>query len=397
MVALGLALLAGVGCQKARVASPRQEVYFGPLATELPRPEVVVDRGPQRELSDDDLLTRTLREFEADSEAILQREDVRGQIGRIQAAYRAQGRELDALATFQRDVARRGADSPAAPNLAWGLMKLGQEVRARQLLDQLLAKRPDEASTWFLYGADAIGRAQSSREAAADAVAAWSRALELDPRLQGFDGVDPLALRQQRAELLRRGRFTDEEIAQARQRLDALASPAPAEGPTEEQPVAPGPAAPAPSPDQEQEQQAVAPSVAAPTSAPRQKQQVPPSPRVLLVRAQLALAEGRADEARRLYGVLRQRGELAEARARLGILQLGWRLGGDQPALRREARTLGQDSALPPAVLYDLALFELRQLQAPDRAHTLLQRLQREDPAFARAQDVAGLLGQIRQ
>jgi predicted CXXCH cytochrome family protein len=93
-------------------------------------------------------------------------------------AWRNAGRFQEALAAYEEGVRREPESVAALERLALCLPLLKQNVRAETVLKQLLERAPGAASGWVQLGLVQLGEGKTS-----DAIAAFEKALQLDPDL----------------------------------------------------------------------------------------------------------------------------------------------------------------------------------------------------------------------
>ena len=184
------ACTAWLGCTEGSEPRGEQVYYFSALEQDTfkshpllaPRPEV-----PAEELAQ---LEAIFESFDANAERLFAQPDIDDRLDSIEHAYMRAGRYFELLAHYRDDIERQGvAKSPAAPRLAWALMRLGQEDQSSELIARLIAARPLDPAPWFLYGARSMNEATTDREAAVRAVLGWREAPRLDPNYRGFEDI----------------------------------------------------------------------------------------------------------------------------------------------------------------------------------------------------------------
>ena len=93
-----------------------------------------------------------------------------------------QGRPREALPFLYQAASQRPDDIDGAINLGGAHIMLGRYERAISILEEAAQKEPSNSRVWINLGAAYLGdRETATPEQQADAIAAFERALELDP------------------------------------------------------------------------------------------------------------------------------------------------------------------------------------------------------------------------
>jgi tetratricopeptide (TPR) repeat protein len=361
-------------------------------------------------------------------------------LGQVEIAYRLRNEYPHLLDIYQEDVAEHGPTSPAAPQLAWGLMNLGQEQQARQLIDQLLLVSPDEAMTWVLDGLFFLKNGETSPETLADAAVSWGRAINVGPE-------DPATaqVRRDLEALLERGELDRPQLTEARDRLAERLAKIRERYPdlADAAPTTPGPVRDDTEPPSDsstgdveaagEERAGVAtPELASGAggadspdvrNAPNTERRAageadgasdaktgssapPPTAaeeRTDGERAALQIARGRIDLQRgsrdEALGHYRRAEELGTSSPRdlFAMMRLGWDLDRDRAKQRRRFAALVDRDDLDARLIYDLALFAGGALEDGPAAISLLERLVRDHATFAERVDAAALIRKYRE
>jgi Flp pilus assembly protein TadD len=373
-----------VGCGQAPTSADGV-TYFHPLQAEEPLVEPVQDPGPPVKTEEMEGYSQIMEGFRANAEVLFRRADIEKRLDQIEQVFVSTGHYLELVSIYQRVVEKQGYDTPAAPRLAWALVRLGQRQQAKTLIDDLKEARPEDADVHFIDGAYWLNQARESREAAARTVLAWQKTLELDPDYEGFEEASASNIQTQIDRLRQQiGAPPSEVLKQAKP-----PKPAP------EKPKADGESALAES-KQTQSRQAPEPE---PTSAepadepegPEKVAEAPddeaeqrkPSPdSVRLTRASLAVSEGDLEQARNLYeSVLEDDSD--HLRAQFGLLKVRQRDGAAAESLAEEARSLLDHPKLDAQTAYNIGLFARAKLDAEELAESFFDVVRTKDPAFA--------------
>lgn len=172
-------------------------VYFTAVETKTLQPQEIPDPGSGLNESQFTSSSAIADGFITGHERLLAEAEISRRIGQIEAIFIALGRFHELMAIYRDDFEKRGAASHVADRYAWGLVRLEHQKLAREVLDTLVAARPDDARVHFLDGAYYLKEQPPPLEDFPKIVAAWKRLLEVDPEFSGFDGVDAAFVRQQ--------------------------------------------------------------------------------------------------------------------------------------------------------------------------------------------------------
>ena len=394
LVALTVAALSACG----EGASPQapQPIYLSPLEQDAYAPIIIQDPGTGVSPQELERFGDLFKSVEQSAQDLFEREGVESKLDLIERAYISAARYQDLVAMYASHVQARGLQSRVAPRLAWAWIKLGQDRRARTLIEALLGQAPTSPERWFLLGAYWLREADADAAASARTTLAWERLLTLSPAYLGFDGIDALAIRREVNQQRARKSWTQAQLDAAQAELDALAAgPAPASPAPEVDPAQ----APEPSPEPEPTP-ALDPALdPAPEPAPeptpepvpqaKRPEVTPPAPWLIeLTRAKLAmLNQDRAEAARHmeasLKGLLGTHPSLAKAVEAaadqpegqlLTFIKLDWELGRDRQDAANALRALVARPGVSGATLYEAATFAQRKLEDKALAKELFAR-----------------------
>ena len=410
-------------------------VYLSALEPDTYSPTVLADLGPPITAKEREIIEQAhVTPFLKNPRAYFDAPRAGDRLERVETAFTATGRLLELVAVYREEVKARGMDSPAAPRLAWWLIRLGQEGQARAQVEAYAKAKPEDGTAWFLLGALWMRGLNTDAKAAALVLLSWERALELDPKLRGFERFGADAVRSQLAMLRQRAPITPEQRALLQRELIASLQRATDETPKPDA-TPPPDATPKPQPDQEDgATTAQAPGAkladAKPADVKPAEQPGPgatgakPAPtdgakpaartyspdrnaRIFIARAQLASAEGDAMGAARhtREALAMVGGDLVKA-AKTNDPDVAFRLvqltratattEADKTRATAAFRALAARQGVSASLRYELAVFALRQLDDRAAARALLQRVKADDPERARALGVDALLSQAQ-
>lgn len=403
----GLTLSLGLGCAEGAAPEAPEPIYQSPLEQDTYAPTPILDPGTGAKPEELARFAELFVSVEQNADALFSRQDVEGRLDLVERAYLSAGRFQDLVAMYSKHVQTHGVDSPIAARLAWAWVKLGQEKNALELSTRILKAKPQDSTSWFLYGAHWLREADTSTDAAARVFVSWSELLKRSPGFIGFDNIDATAIR--REVELQKGRLTQspEELEALRAKLlEADAAPAPepktpqTPTPNTDPAATPEPTPPTPPTTEPTAPQAAPPSQP-PTPSPAPMPTTPkpapaPSLAVLLVKAQLAMGNQSLDEAgghmERAYSLLlgshkslteaikaQPQSELAHM---MTFIKLDWELARDRHDTAVAARALFERADLAPSTMHEGVMFALRKMEDRPLARTLLNQLKAKDAAY---------------
>ncbi len=393
--AIGLGILLSLGATACDGAYPeRRDVrYFAPFQTVVPKPQQFRDEGPQLTDTEKNVYEPIVEGFQKNHEDLLKREDIAGQLERIENVYVESGRYLDLYAIYQKDYKALGTASPAVERLAWGSIRLGQQKAAKDLIDELIAKKPS-ATAHFLEGAYWLQLDPASPEGQAKTVAAWRKTLALDPSFRGFESITaPMILEQvtrMEAALAKLPPKTTEiePVDAAKNIVEGAPEAALAElNPTEVPAVAPEPEIPV-------EVVEPAPDVPVAVVPPKLVLDNETQYRIAIARGEMLASEDKfkaAEDAFLIAKSLKPDGFEAE----FGQLKTGWGAEGARAQVARRMRTLSERKDLTARQAYDIGLFVFSKMNDRDLSRAMFEKVKTLDPKLAEQVGVDGLLGRI--
>ncbi len=392
--AIGLGIALSLGSTACDGAHPeRRDVrYFAPFQTVVPKPQQFRDEGPQLTDTEKNVYEPIVEGFQKNHELLLKREDISGQLERIENVYVEAGRYLDLYGIYQEDYKANGVASPAAERLAWGGIRLGQQKATKELIDELILKKPS-ATAYFLEGAYWLQLDPTSPEGQAKTVAAWKKTLALDPRFRGFESITAAMISEQVARM-------EEVLAKLPAKTDAVAPVDAAKtivegapeaalaevAPVEAVAVAPEPVAPL----EVVEAPPVAPVVAAPVPEMDKETQY----RIAIARGEMLASDGKlkaAEDAFIIAKSLKPDGFEAE----FGQLKTGWGAQGARAQVSRRMRTLASRKDLTARQSYDIGLFVFSKMSDRALAREMFEKVKVLDPALAKQVGVDALLASV--
>ena len=382
LLALLLSLTIVSACGKGVRPEARDSVRFSALETDAVESQVIQDPGPQANAEQLNTYKPIVQGVRDNRDDLFNRADVGGQLERIEGVFIATGEYLELVAYYQEAVEEKGADSAVGRRLAWGLIRLGQQKAARDLIDDLLEKSPDDALVHFLVGAFYLQNERSSVEDRKKAIDAWTRVLERDSGFRGYEGITAGMVKNQIDRMT--ASIPPEERDEEPPAVEALAAaaangviqkvnepevpelkPAVAEG--SEEPVAEG------------SEEPVA-EVPDPTEADSGRQY-----KILVARGEMALAQSKFEEAETLFlqaKQIRPDGFSAE----LGQLEAGWGVESARNTIETRARTLAKRQLDGDQALR-LGRFVWTRMNEGELARKLLEDAKKKAPGRAKAAD----------
>lgn len=392
--AIGLGIALSLGSTACDGAHPeRRDVrYFAPFQTVVPKPQQFQDEGPQLTDTEKNVYEPIVEGFQKNHRELLKREDISGQLERIENVYVEAGRYLDLYAIYQEDYRANGVASPAVERLAWGGIRLGQQKATKELIDELILKKPS-ATAHFLEGAYWLQLDPASPEGQAKTVAAWKKTLALDPRFRGFESITAVMIAEQVARM-------EEVLAKLPAKTDAVAPVDAAKNivegapeaalaevaPVEAVAVAPEPVAPV----EVVEAPPVAPVVAAPVVELDKETQY----RIAIARGDMLASDGKlkaAEDAFIIAKSLKPDGFEAE----FGQLKSGWGAEGARVQVSRRMRTLASRKDLTARQSYDIGLFAFSKMNDRPLAREMFEKVKTLDPTLAKQVGVDALLASV--
>jgi tetratricopeptide (TPR) repeat protein len=388
--AIGLGIVLSLGSTACDGAHPeRRDVrYFAPFQTVVPKPQQFQDQGPQLTDTEKNVYEPIVEGFQKNHRELLKREDISGQLERIENVYVEAGRYLDLYAIYQEDYRANGVASPAAERLAWGSIRLGQQQAAKDLIDELIAKKPS-ATAHFLEGAYWLQLDPTSPEGQAKTVAAWRKTLALDPRFRGFESITAAMIAEQVARM-------EAVLAKLPAKPDAVAPVDAAKSIVEGAPMA------ALSEVAPSEAVAVAPEPVAPVEAVEAPPVAPvvaeldkeTQYRIAIARGEMLASDGKlkaAEDAFIIAKSLKPDGFEAE----FGQLKTGWGAEGARAQVSRRMRTLASREGLSARQSYDIGLFVFSKMNDRALAREMFEKVKTLDPALAKQVGIDALLASV--
>lgn len=399
---LAATILAGIaaiitlstGCGEGVVDDDADTVYFAPLERDELRTErIAAPEGP----SDEQVaqVKPIIDGFSENAGALFARGDIESRLPQIEQVFVSTGHYLDLVAIYQNVVDTQGISSRATALLVRHYLRLGQRHLARDLLDEMIAERPDDPQTWFLNGTFWLPKLEGSEEAGARVIASWQKVLDLDANFEGFEQANLPPLREQLEAL--RQRVPQAAVRKAVAELDEEGAAAEETGPDEkpreleaaEQQEAPRETADAELPEADAELPAHRdPSDAdgepAPEAQPAPEESKEAEPvAITLARADMALGQGDAGGAKELFEEVLER-EPTNVDATVGIVRSGWQ---DDESSRNQLATtlreLAERDDLTPRQQYDIGQFAFTKMQDPKLAAKLWKEAKERDPKLA--------------
>lgn len=382
-----------VGCTDGLLPDQSETFYFSSLETRKASPEEIPDRGPQLSKSQADIYEPILEGFERNHKELLARSDIRDQIERIESVYVSLGRYVELVAMLQKDVEEKGAESHVIDRLAWGYIRLGMQNYARELLDQLQQARPQSADVWFLEGAFWLQWDSESTEARKNFVAAWERAVDLDPNYRGYEGITAENMKQQ-IERVRRLLGPDEP-ASPEERAFELASEAVQQAPRLALAKAVSNVVDAVDPnetdpddtDSVDDNGDLGQEPAPERNAEREYA-------LKVAQGNLYLSENKPRQAEDAFiaaRTIKPQGFEAE----FGQFRAGWGAEGQRNRVAAGIRGLAQRDDLTARQAYEVALFARSKMADKDLARELLERSQKLDPELAQTLNIQSLIDKL--
>ena len=373
------------GCSDGVQPDQREMVYFTAIETDTLVPQPVADPGTSLPADQVAAASKIVDGFVENHERLLQSPEVGLRIEQIENFFIVTGRFHELMVIYRDDWEQRGTKSHVADRFAWGLVRLGQQKRARQTVDALLADRPTDPKVHFLDGAVYLQVQPPPQEDFPKVVKAWRRVLQLDPGFKGYERIDAEALR---AEIAKFDAATPEHLREAppepivAPQSDAgtadaddagsSATPQAVDTLPTEQPVADSPA----------------PSEVEPAETPETEQPAQPAAltpdqtaRLWVARGEIALGAGNYKKAEEAF--IKAKALAPESfQAEFGHLRAGWGTESARNDVAKRMRELAEWPNLTPIERFDLGLFLWTKLGRKDLAEKQWEQAQ-TDPAIA--------------
>lgn len=370
-------------CGEGVQPEQRELVYFTAIETELPEPQAIPDPGPQLQGAQSSTYEPIVNGFVENHERLLQREDIKGQIERIENIFIALGRYHEIAAMFRDEWERAGTDSYVADRWAWALIRLGQRQQAREVLDKLLADRPDDPKVHFLDGAYWVQEQPRETEDLRKVVRAWKRVVELDPDYRGFENMNADVLRQQVAAFeadlgpVEPGADAAAVVAAATDRVQRSATLALSVAEPVLEELIPT------EPDEEQDQAgAEEPPADQPTTPQPGEMSIEDQYKLAVARGQIELAQGNYNEAENAF-LMAKSVDPDGFEANFGQLQAGWGNPSARNQVAAAVRELAKREDLEPSQQVDIGVFLWTKMARKDLARDLLESAKAKDPTLA--------------
>ncbi|RAL20931.1 hypothetical protein DL240_14750 [Lujinxingia litoralis] len=398
LAALLLMTAGPVGCTDAELSDGESLVYLSPWSGRDLQAEPVQAASPRALSAEEAANYREIADsFATNAPTLLQRPDVVQRLESIEQVFLLSGRYLELVSLYQQAVEAGGAQSPAAPALAWSYLQLGQEGQARELIEELKRARPNEAVVHVLDASLHLGLMERSNESAAAALQAFERARELDPNFGPFRGLSAPLIAEQINRLTTRVARTGGAVPANAVPANAATPPAPDEN-------APSDAEQA-AQEQAAQEQAAQELAAAQAPAPPPLGLTPPAglapaaptpaqqAAILVADGQITAARGPEHyEQAQQYFRRALEFEPNNVDAGLGLLTIAARSGAPDTMLRSQVELLAGQKHLKASQAYELAMISLRRLNDRPLATSLLQKVQELDPRYAERVGVEALL-----
>lgn len=411
---LVLGLLAGCNVS-GQMGQDSASVHFTPLRTRSVVPQVIADPGAPSEDGVDEIKA-IVSDFEQglSPEQAAGVEDAPGpNMADLEARFIQRGRYLDLVGIYQNMIGSKTGETPESAGLAATVdrrlvrayLNLGQRHLARATLDEMLATRGDDPTSWFLNAAYFIPDAPTNPDAAARVVANWQKALDIDPDFEGFDQPGVPGIRQQ-LEILRQ-RTPEAKISEAMAELHgkmnagAVENQAQAGDETSEAPVvaqvvapqeAPTPPVVGTPPPAQELAQVPAPAPSVPDAPARSKvddnrERTP----YLVAYGNMALAQEKYAEAERYFNQVLAR-EPGHFGAQFGLIRAGWPDEARRAALAADLRKLAAREDLTAREQAEVGKFVYFDLGDPSLALKLWRAVEKRDPKMAKAMGLEALI-----
>jgi tetratricopeptide (TPR) repeat protein len=369
-------------------------VLFSPLSSEAVAPEVVEDP--------DAPAANGVKEIQAIVSEFETGASNQPNFIDLESRFIERGRYLDLVGIYQnmlqKNTSQNQADmTPVKLRLVRAYLRLGQMHLAREALDELIAERADSPMTWFLNAAYWLPEAGTSEEAAARVIANWQKSLQLDADFVGFEQPDAPPLRAQ-LKLLRQ-RVSAEKIAEAVAELhkkmnpNAVAKDSETTDETVDEAdnvaeVAKKELAPIlianPTP----------PAAAAQPEPAKPGESTPQRIPFIIAHANMALAQGKTDEAERLFKQALER-EPTNFQARFGLIRAGWPDESRRAELANSVRKLAKRKDLTPRQQYEVGRFVFFDLDDRKLALSLWSKVKERDPELAEMVGLDALIDDV--
>lgn len=392
---LVLLLCLSLGCTEGLLPDQREVVYFSGLETDRASATSIPDRGPQVSKSQQDVYDPILDGFEKNYPQLLKRPDIKNQIERIESVYVGSGRYLELVSIYQQDFKANGMQSNVIDRLAWGYIRLGMQKQAREVLDMLQEARPRDSDVWFLEGAFWLQWDPDELESQQQFVAAWERALSLDPDYRGFEGIRAADMERQLERV--KQRIGPENLISPVERAVDLASEAVLQAPRVALArVKPKPVVPIPDDVEEPPAEALPEGEPAGEETPPAAAEASPEReyKLKVARGELFLSQGefkKAEDAFIAARTLVPNGFAAE----FGQLRAGWGVESARNRVSARARKLAERNDLTARQTYELGLFAYSKMSDRDLARSLWTRTRELDAALAGRVGIDALLKKV--
>ena len=364
----------------------RDIVYFAAIETDTLEPRTIPDPGVRLAPAQVSSSEKIVNGFLESHERLLGEEDVRRRIEQIENIFMLSGRFAELMVIFRDDFEKRGTDSHVADRYAWGLIRMGQRKRSREVINQLLVARPTDARIHFLDGAAYLQEQPPTASDFPKIVRAWERVIEFDPNYEGYDSITAEMLR---LEIDRfKAQMPSSELAEVELAAQVEAqNPKPVETPPEPVEVV-------------EEVEEVEEVAVEPVPEPAV---VPPAPRGpahsddQLYRLQIAkgqIALGRSDYPAAEEAFILAKGlKPGDFEAEFGHLSAGWGTTAARHDVATGMRKLAERDDLTPAQRIELGTFLWTKLGRKDMAAEQWNAAKSADPSVAKRVDA--LLKQI--
>jgi tetratricopeptide (TPR) repeat protein len=315
--------------------------------------EEVVDEERSKSIAKYDAV---LTEFMAQRERVISMPETDQHLDQIERFARWTGRYIELVDLYRSAFDTQGGGHYTSPRLVMSYINLGQQRMARQVLDEAIKARPEDARVFFLNGY--LTRFEGPAEDKRIALVRdnWTYALKLDPKLERLFPIKASVIQ---------GRI--DEIN------GYLKTPA--------KPV-------------------VTPSTVAPPRGDDGAEGATPRPsgglndkEKALIQAESLLAEGKPEAAFNAYSKL-QNDHPDDRKAMMGRAISGWRAisAFDRDKATSLVNAVIARTDLTAEELVSFGVFCLREVKDKEKAAGLLRRALELDPAYAKKRGVEGLL-----
>lgn len=394
---VALASACGEGVQPDQ----REMVYFTAIETDTLEAQPIEDPGVNLTPAQVTSSEKIVNGFILNHERLLPDVEIERRIESIENVFFALGRFHELMSIYRDDWEKRGTESHVADRYAWGLVRMGQRKKSREVVNKLLAARPNEGRIHFIDGAIYLQEQPPKSEDFPKIVKAWKRVLEVEPNYRGYEGINAQMLQVEIDKFEARIVPQTEKTAleQAAEIAKAAAQePAEPTEPTEPaepaEPVEPAEPIEKPEPAEVVEVNA---ELDEPIEAPSNPQ--PPQHnneqqyRLQIARGQIALGQSdyRAAEEAFILAKGLKPGDFA---AEFGHLAAGWGTMSARNDVAAGMRKLAERPDLKPAQRVELGVFLWSKLGRNDLAKAQWEAAKKADPSLA--PQVDKLLGQLK-